>query len=118
MRGQVATPGPILSLNISQTLIKAPVSRGETDFQRFHIPTVNKSQRRPDGGRYVSWVELSYGFILLCLHCGPRFSGRSDLLGSDVVTAELLLKKRGPDLPPGTDVWSRHLLGKGTHGES
>lgn len=38
----------------------------------------------------LGW-ELGCGFILLCFHCGPRFSGRSDLFGSDVVTAELLL---------------------------
>lgn len=40
----------------------------------------------------LGW-ELAFGFILLCFHCGPRFSGRSDLFGSDVVTAELLLQK-------------------------
>lgn len=38
--------GTILSLKISQTLIKPPVSRGEIEFQRFHVPTVNKSLRR------------------------------------------------------------------------
>lgn len=65
----------------------------------------------------LGW-ELAFGFILLCFHRGPRSSGRSDLFGSDVVTAELLLQKREPDLPPGTDVWSRHLLGKGTQRES
>lgn len=34
------------------------------------------------------------------------------------VTTELLLQKRGPDLPPGTGVWTRHPRGKGAHGES
>lgn len=65
----------------------------------------------------LGW-ELAFGFILLCFHCGPRFSGRSDLFCSDVVTAEFLLQKQEPDLPPGTNVWSRHLLGKGTQRES
>lgn len=75
---------PTFSLNFSQTLTKSHVSRGETEFQCFHIPTVNKSQRKSKWRMicHTGW-GLDCGFLLLCFQCGPVFSGKSDLFDSD-----------------------------------
>lgn len=62
---------PVLSLGFPQTQTKSHVSRAETEFQRFHIPTMNRSQRKPSGG-HASMVGTGLWVCFTLFSVRPR----------------------------------------------